>query len=150
MILLRSLFLVLFLLGQLSFLAWPESIGIYQQGTIVRMRLGDCLPDHGFMAALSGSSVPQPNQACPEYTLVADKVIYLIVGRPSRDVLPLAQTVDFRLRKNEIAVRLDDARREVRFMVREMVLRAEWEHRRDAQDHMPGAPRFEMPMLRSD
>jgi hypothetical protein len=150
MILLRSLFLVLFLLGQLSFLAWPENIGIYQHGTIVRMRVGDCLPDHGFMAALSGPSAPQPKQACPEYTLVADNVIYIIVGRPSKDVLPLAETIDFRLRKNEIAVRLDDARREVRFMVREMALRTEWEHRRDEQEQMHGARRFEMPMLRSD
>jgi hypothetical protein len=73
-----------------------------------------------------------------------------MVGRPSRDVLPLAETVDFRIRKNEIAVRIDDAKREVRFMVREMALRAEWEHQRDGKEPLHGVRRFEMPMLRSD
>src|SRR5438270_6364588 len=97
-----------------------EQIGVYRHGTIVRMHMGDCLPDHGIVAALSGNSRPQATEVCPEYTLVGDKVVYVIVGKPSKDVLPLAQEVDFRIRKNEVAVRVDDDSHETRFLVREM------------------------------
>jgi hypothetical protein len=102
-------------------------LGIYQRGSVVRMHMGDCLPDHGFVAAFSGNARPQAADVCPEYTLVGDKVVYVIVGRASKDVLPLAEEVDFRLRKNEIAVRVDDERHETRFSVREMILRGEWD-----------------------
>jgi hypothetical protein len=104
-----------------------DPIGIYQRGAIVRMHMGDCLPDHGLVAALSGNSRVQAPEVCPEYTLVSDKVVYLIVGKPSKDVLPLAQEINFRIRKNELAVRVDDSYKETRFLVREMILRAEWE-----------------------
>lgn len=104
-----------------------QQIGIYRHGTIVRMHMGDCLPDHGIVAALSGNSRPQATEVCPEYTLVSEKVVYVIVGKPSKDVLPLAEDVDFRIRKNEIAVRADDAARETHFLVREMIMRADWD-----------------------
>lgn len=107
--------------------ARAEQIGVYHHGTIVRMHMGDCLPDHGIVSALSGNSRPQAPEVCPEYTLVSDKVVYVIVGKPSKDVLPLAQEVGFRIRKNELAVRVDDDNRETRFFVREMILRADWD-----------------------
>jgi hypothetical protein len=107
--------------------ATPQQIGVYHHGTIVRMHMGDCLPDHGVVAALSGNSRPQASEVCPEYTLVSDRVVYVIVGKPSKDVLPLAQEVDFRIRKNQIGVRADDGNHESRFLVREMILRADWE-----------------------
>jgi hypothetical protein len=137
--LLFSTFCVLFF----AVISAAEQIGIYQHGTIVKMHMGECLSDHSFMAALSGNSRPQASELCPEYTLVGDKVVYLIVGRPSRDVLPLAQELDFRLRKNEVAIRVDDASHEARFMVREMILRGEWdlmsekENRRGTRYNMP-------------
>ena len=111
----------------LATIAPAEQIGVYHHGTIVRMHMGDCLPDHGIVAALSGNSRPQATEVCPEYTLVSDKVVYVIVGKPSRDVLPLAQEVDFRIRKSEIGIRVDDNYHETRFLVREMILRADWD-----------------------
>jgi hypothetical protein len=109
-------------------------IGIYQHGTIVRMRMGDCLTPHGFMATISGSPKQQSDDACPEYTLVTDRVVYVIVGKSSNQLLPLAETTDFRFQKNELAVRVDDAKHETRFLIREMALRAEWERNQKAQE----------------
>lgn len=122
-----------------------EHIGIYHHGTIVRMHMGDCLPDPGILGALSGNSRPQSTEVCPEYTLVSDKVVYVIVGKPSKDVLPLAQEVDFRIRKNEVAVRVDDDNRETRFLVREMILRAEWDRR--VQNDVPVRRHYSMPVI---
>jgi hypothetical protein len=102
-------------------------IGVYQQGTITRMRMTECMAERGFMATLGGGQ-PQPTpELCPEYTLVSDKVVYVIVGKKSNELLPLAEHTDFRFQKNELAVRVDDARHESRFRIREMVLRPEWE-----------------------
>jgi hypothetical protein len=58
---------------------------------------------------------------------VADKVVYVIVGRTSSAVVPLAETTAFRLQNNELFIRIDDAKRETRFNIREMVLRSEWD-----------------------
>jgi hypothetical protein len=43
--------------------------------------------------------------------------------------MPLAQTIEFRshLRKNELAVRVDDAKHEVKFTIKEMIVRSEWD-----------------------
>ena len=122
-----------------------EHIGIYQHGTIVRMHMGDCLPDHSIMNALAGSPRPQAAEVCPEYTLLGDKVVYVIVGRPSKDVLPLAQEVGFRIRKNEIGIRVDDANHETRFRVREMILRADWDQM--TREGLQVRRRYSMPVL---
>ena len=106
--------------------AWA---GVYQHGTVVRMRMVDCLPvHHGFMVAMSGSApTPMSSEVCPEYTLVSDKVVFVIVGKSSEQLIPLADVVDFRFNKNELAMRLDDARRESKFNIKEMILRTDWE-----------------------
>lgn len=103
--------------------------GVYQHGTVVRMRMGDCLPSHhGFMAAFGPpQSQMGTTEACPEYTLLSEKVVYVIVGQSSDQLVPLADVIDFRLRKNEMLVRLDDAKRESKFAIKEMVLRSEWD-----------------------
>ncbi len=107
--------------------AWAGQIGIYQHGTVVRMRMGDCAaPRHGFMATLGGPAQSVP-EACPEYTLVSDKVVLVIVGSSSGQLVPLADVIDFRLHKNELDVRIDDARHESKFSIREMILRSEWD-----------------------
>ena len=103
---------------------------LYQHGTVVRMHMGDCISQHGIRAALSGNPSPQGTELCPEYTLVTDKVVYLIVGKMSNQLIPLAEIIDFRLNKNELAVRVDDARQETRFLIKEMALRSEWESNR--------------------
>jgi len=45
-----------------------EPLGVYQHGTVVRMRMGDCLFAHrGTMFALSGSVAAQMSEeTCPE------------------------------------------------------------------------------------
>lgn len=106
--------------------AWA---GVYQHGTVVRMRMVNCMPmNHGFMAAMSGGGVgPIAGELCPEYTLLSDKVVFVIVGKSSDQLVPLADIVDFRFNKNELALRIDDARRESKFTIKEMVLRADWD-----------------------
>jgi len=106
--------------------AWA---GIYQHGTVVRMRMVDCLPvHHSFMVAMSGSGPTMPmGDVCPEYTLVSDKVVFVIVGKSSNQIIPLADVVDFRLNKSELAMRIDDARHESRFSIKEMILRTDWD-----------------------
>jgi hypothetical protein len=115
------------LLGALP-LALAEQVGIYQQGTVVRMRMGDCLSfHHGFMTALGGRPPQLLPEACPEYTLVSEKVVYVIVGKTSNQLIPLADVIDFRLHGSELAVRVDDGKHEIKFSIREMILRAEWD-----------------------
>jgi hypothetical protein len=106
----------------------PAQIGIYQHGTVVRMHMGDCIPaGHGFMAAFGGPATPMGPDSCPEYTLVSDSVVFVIVGKSSNSLIPLAETIDFRLHKNELAVRVDDAKHEAKFTIKEMIVRSEWE-----------------------
>jgi hypothetical protein len=108
--------------------AWAEHLGVYQHGTVVRMRMGECVFAHrGFMATMSGQPVQILPDICPEYTLVSEKVVYIIVGESSNHLIPLADVIDFRLHKNELAVRLDDARHESKFNIKEMILRSEWD-----------------------
>ena len=105
--------------------AWA---GVYQQGTVVRMRMVDCMPvHHGFMVAMGGAPSQMTPEVCPEYTLVSDRVVFVIVGRSSNQLVPLADVVDFRFNKNELAMRIDDARHESKFSIKEMILRSEWD-----------------------
>jgi hypothetical protein len=102
----------------------------HQQGTIVRMRMTDCLgPQHGFMAAMSGASKVETGALCPEYVLVGDKVVYLISGKTSDQLVPLAEVTRFRLQKNELLIRIDDAAKESHFHIKAMVLRPEWDRK---------------------
>jgi hypothetical protein len=105
-----------------------QSIGIYEQGTVVRMKMGDCPPTvHGFMANFGAPAMQMGVEACPEFTLISDKVVYIIVGRSSNQLIPLADVIDFRLHNNEVAVRLDDSKHESKFSIKEMILRSEWD-----------------------
>lgn len=100
----------------------------HQQGTIIRMRMTDCLgPQHGFMAVMSGAGKVETGALCPEYVLVADKVVYVISGKSSEQLIPLAEVTRFRMLKNEMLIRIDDAPRESHFHVKAMVLRPEWD-----------------------
>jgi len=108
--------------------ARADQLGIYQHGTIVRMRMSDCLPSHhGFVATFGGPQAQTTADVCPEYTLISDKVVFVIVGKSSNQLIPLADVIDFRFQKSELAVRLDDAKRESRFNIKEMILRSEWD-----------------------
>ena len=108
--------------------ALAAPIGIYQHGTVVRMRMGDCMLMHrGFMNQFGPPQAAVVEESCPEYTLVADKVVFLIVGKSSNQLVPLAEVIDFRFQNKELAVRVDDARKESKFVIKEMTLRSEWE-----------------------
>ncbi len=109
-------------------IAWAAPIGIYQHGTVVRMRMGNCmLMQRGFMNQFGPPQAAAVEGGCPEYTLVTDKVVFLIVGKSSNQLVPLAEVIDFRLQNKELAVRVDDARKESKFAIKEMTLRSEWE-----------------------
>lgn len=103
-------------------------ISIYQHGTVVRMHMGDCvLAPRGFMMAFGGPAGPARPDSCPEYTLISNTVVFVIVGKSSTQLIPLTETIDFRLQKNELAVRVDDARRETKFTIKDMITRSEWD-----------------------
>ena len=106
-----------------------------QQGTIIRMRMTDCLgPQHGFMAAMSGGGKVESGALCPEYVLVADQVVYVISGKTSDALIPLAEITRFRLQKNEMLVRIDDASKESHFHIKSMVLRPEWDRTQQLEE----------------
>lgn len=89
--------------------------------------MAHCLVTHSALVRLSGGPAQELPDICPEYTLVSDRVVYLVVGKRADQLMPLAEGIDFRLYKNELAVRVDDVKRETRFTVKEMVLREDWE-----------------------
>ena len=137
----KKIVLLSFILSSLP-LAMAGDIGMYQHGSVVRMHMGDCmLAHHGFMVAFGGaSSMPEPQDACPEYTLVTPNVVYVIVGKSSNQLIPLAEVIDFRLQKNELAVRVDDAKKESKFVIKEMIVRSEWERIQRHIDQQMRAP----------
>ena len=92
------------------------------------MRMSECILVHrGFRATIGGVPVQTTEELCPEYTLVSDRVVFIIVGKSSNQMVPLAEVIDFRFHNNELAVRIDDARHENKFSIKEMSLRSEWE-----------------------
>jgi len=128
----RSLLVVVVLCALSSLLAAENRAR--QEGTIVRMRMADCIaPQHAFMSAMSGVAAPA-GESCPEYVLVTNSVVYVIVGRSSDQLVPLAESTPFRMQNNEVLIRVDDARKESRFHVKEMVLRPEWERNQQIAD----------------
>jgi hypothetical protein len=123
-----TLLLALVILTTGISVAWAAPIGIYQHGTVVRMRMGDCLLAHrGFITAFGPPQPTVDEGTCPEYTLVTDKVVFVIVGKSSNQLVPLAEIIDFRFQNRELAVRVDDARKESKFAIKEMTLRSQWD-----------------------
>ncbi len=103
-------------------------IGRYQHGTVVRMHMGDCMLMHGGFMTAFGPPQSQANEGvCPEYTLLSDKVVFVIVGKNSNELVPLAENIDFRFHNKDLMVRVDDARHESKFAIKEMTLRSQWE-----------------------
>jgi len=122
--------------------ALAAPLGIYQHGTVVRMRMGECMLMHrSFISAFGPPQAAAVEENCPEYTLVTDKVVFLIVGKSSNQLVPLAEVIDFRFHNKELAVRVDDARKESKFAIKEMTLRSEWEHiQRHIEDQLNDSP----------
>ena len=100
----------------------------HQQGTIIRMRMTDCMgSQHGFMATMSGGAKTDTGVQCPEYVLMGETVVYVIIGKTSDQLLPLAEVTRFRFQKNEMLIRVDDAPKESRFHIKAMMMRPEWD-----------------------
>ena len=54
-------------------------------------------------------------------------MVYVIGGKTSEQLIPLAEETRFRLHKNEMLIRIDDAAKESHFHIKAMVLRPEWD-----------------------
>lgn len=108
------------------------------KGTVIKMRMTDCVMQRGFMATMSG--VPAPaGVTCPEFTVWSDKVVYVVVGRHAEEFIPLAENIEFLIRKNELVVFSDDEKTKSHFLIRQMTLRADWdreEQRREVEEGM--------------
>ena len=103
----RTLFCILVLTFPIFLFAESHS---REEGTIVRMRMTDCIgPQHAFMAVMSGGAKVDTGEQCPEYVLVSDRVVYVISGKTSDQLIPLAEVTRFRLQKNEMLIRVDDS-----------------------------------------
>ena len=126
----RRLFCIsAFCIFALAFPAFLTAQTAPQQGTIIRMRMTDCLgPQHAFMAVKAGGAKGETAELCPEYVLVGDKVVYVISGKSSEQLIPLAEITRFRLQKNEMLIRIEDAPKESHFHIKAMTLRPDWEH----------------------
>jgi hypothetical protein len=96
------------------------------KGTVTKMRMTNCTMERGFAAAMSGG-LPQAAGTCPEYTVMSDKVVYVVVGRRAEEFMPLAENVEFLIRKNELVLFSEDEKSKTRFVVQQMMLRPEWE-----------------------
>ena len=120
----RHRFWLLFLVAAVVL---PAQAQRFQLGTVTRMQSKDCTILHGGFVTALGAVPQQTQEICPEYTLVSDKVVYVVVGKRSNQFMPLAEVVYFRLAKNELLVRIDDERKDSRFTIKEMQLRADWE-----------------------
>jgi hypothetical protein len=96
------------------------------KGTVIKMRMAECTSQKGFMAAMSGTPGQGPS-SCPEYTIVGDKVVYVVVGRHAEEFMPLAENMEFLIRKNELVLFSDDEKARSRFAIQQMTLRGDWE-----------------------
>ena len=134
----RTLLLVVALVCTLTLSLFAENRA-RQEGTIVRMRMADCIASqHAFMSAMSGVQAAGA-ESCPEYVLVTKSIVYVIVGKSSDQLIPLAESTFFHLQKNEVLIRVEDARHESRFHVKEMVLRPEWERNQQIAEAVAAA-----------
>jgi hypothetical protein len=96
------------------------------KGTVIKMRTTDCVNQHSFMAAMSGATAAA-GATCPEYTVMSDKVVYIVVGRRSDEFISLAEDRDFLIRRNELVIFSDDEKSKSRFAILQMTLRADWD-----------------------
>lgn len=96
------------------------------KGTVIKMRMTECTAQHGFMAAMSGAPAPA-SVSCPEYTIMSDKVVYVVEGRQKDAFMPLAENMEFLIRKNELVTFSDDEKNKSHFAIQQMTLRSEWD-----------------------
>lgn len=99
------------------------------KGTVIKMRMTSCIMQTGFKAAMAG--LPMVVATCPEYTVMSSKVVYKVVGRRTEEFIPLAEDMDFLIRKNEMVTISNDEKVKSRFIIQQMTLRADWEREQE-------------------
>jgi len=127
----RSGLLVVFLLSTVSLFAADAPWSF--RGTVTRMQMSDCTEHHCFKAAMSGAPA-QSVGTCPEYTVMSDKVVYIVVARRAEEFMPLAEDINFLIRKNELLVFSGDEKTQSHFTIKQMTLRAEWDREESLKD----------------
>jgi hypothetical protein len=127
----RATLLFVFVLGTTTLM---QAQGRWSfKGTVIKMRMAECAAQHGFMASMSG--VPAQSQGtCPEYTIMSDKVVYVVEGRQKDAFIPLAENMDFLIRKNELVTFSDDEKEKPHFAIRQMTLRSEWDREEERKE----------------
>ena len=65
---------------------------------------------------------------------MTNSVVYVIIGKSAEQLVPLAETTNFHFQNSEVLIRVDDARKESHFHVKQMVLRPEWERNQKLMD----------------
>lgn len=58
---------------------------------------------------------------------MSDKVVSVVVGRRTEEFMPLAENMEFLVRKNELVIFSDDEKATSRFAIQQMTLRADWD-----------------------
>jgi hypothetical protein len=103
------------------------------KGTVIKMEMADCVVQRNFMVAMSGVAV-SGGATCPQYTVMSDKVVYVVVGRHSEEFIPLAENKVFLIRKNELVIFSDDEKTKSRFAIQRMTLRADWDREKERKE----------------
>jgi hypothetical protein len=123
------------------------------RGTVVRMKISECSRQHTFVSAMSGTNIVT-TETCPEYTVMTEKVVYVLVGRKSEEFIPLAEDIILHVRKNDFVVISEDERTQSHFAVKQMTLRQDWERDEQRREVMPplaeDSASFDQRNLRSD
>lgn len=128
----RTCLLLVFLLGTTALI---EAQGNWSfKGTVIKMRMAGCSAQHGFMATMSGGPGQAGGGSCPEYTIMSDKVVYVVEGRQKDAFIPLAENIVFLIRKNELVTFSDDEKSKSHFAIQQMTLRAEWDREEARKD----------------
>ena len=127
----RTTLLLMFVLGAMSSMQAQSRWSF--KGTVIKMRMADCVAQHSFITAMSGVP-PQAGGTCPEYTIMGDKVVYVVVGRRSDEFIPLAENIEFLIRKNELVTFSDDEKTKSHFAIQAMTLRVDWDREEERKE----------------
>ncbi len=97
------------------------------KATVVSMTMSECTIAHRFISNLSGTPIIG-TVPCAEYTVLSDKMAYVLLGRRTEQSLSLGGDMFFREENKELVVFSDDEKSRVRFPIKQMMLRSDWEH----------------------
>jgi len=104
------------------------------KGRVIKMQMTECIVNTGFRASMSGK--PASVASCPVYTVMSPTVVYVMIGRQTEAFMPLAESLDFVVHKNEVLV---GQKSKSRFVIQEMALRSDWEREEERKELMAKA-----------